>query len=209
MAGRPSQRLGARDFGGKPAGGSLRAPRSSSCRRTFASGWGASDPIPKICVTDLRDRARRVSLGANAPLPRAFSVSGTLAERWTDYEGPGTPPTNVLDGSRARTRRAQFVFPCSSGTSRYGVSARNSPSRTSGTEATPAGRLPANRGGDQLREAVPSRTEGSADPPRTTGDGLEVRRLHQRYDGGTVATRSWGMLGAFTHNGLTVYRGLS
>ena len=41
------------------------------------------------------------------------------------------------------------------------------------------------------------------------GDGFEVRRLRQRYDGGTVATRSWGMLGAFTHNGLTVYRGLS
>ena len=46
----------------------------------------------------LRSRTHWASLGAHAALPRGFSVSGTLTGRWTGYEGPGRPPTNVLDG---------------------------------------------------------------------------------------------------------------
>ena len=48
---------------------------------------------------DLRSRTQWVSLGARATLPRGFNVSGTLTGRWSDYEGPGRPPTNVLDGT--------------------------------------------------------------------------------------------------------------
>ena len=58
------------------------------------AGLGRAQPESE----DLRNRTQWVSLGANASLPRGFSVSGTLTGRWTDYEGPGTPPTNVLDG---------------------------------------------------------------------------------------------------------------
>ena len=47
---------------------------------------------------DLRSRTHWASIGANASLPRGFSVSGTLTGRWTDYEGPGRQPTNVVDG---------------------------------------------------------------------------------------------------------------
>ena len=48
---------------------------------------------------DLQSRTQWLSLGANASLPRGFSVSGTLTGRWTDYQGPGSAPTNVLDGT--------------------------------------------------------------------------------------------------------------
>lgn len=41
-----------------------------------------------------------MGLGRCEPaLPRGFSVSGTLTGRWTEYAGPGRPPTNVLDGA--------------------------------------------------------------------------------------------------------------
>lgn len=58
------------------------------------AGWGRERPE----LETLRNRTRRLSIGASAALPRAFSVSGTLTGRWTDYEGPGLPPTNVVDG---------------------------------------------------------------------------------------------------------------
>ena len=47
----------------------------------------------------LRSRTRRLSVGGSAALPRGFTVSGTLAGRWTGYEGPGRPPANVVDGA--------------------------------------------------------------------------------------------------------------
>ena len=59
------------------------------------AGWGREEPEHE----DLHSRTRWASLGVSAALPRGFSVSGTLTGRWTDYEGPGRVPTNVLDGS--------------------------------------------------------------------------------------------------------------
>ncbi len=59
------------------------------------AGWARERPE----VEDLRSRTQRASFGLSAALPRAFSVSGTLTGRWTGYEGPGRPPTNVLDGA--------------------------------------------------------------------------------------------------------------
>ena len=47
----------------------------------------------------LRSRTNWGSLGASAELPRGFSLSGTITGRWTDYEGPGRPPADVLDGT--------------------------------------------------------------------------------------------------------------
>lgn len=58
------------------------------------AGWGREQPEAE----DLHNRTRWVSLGASAALPRGFNVSGTLTGRWASYEGPGRPPTNVLDG---------------------------------------------------------------------------------------------------------------
>ena len=46
---------------------------------------------------DLRNRTQWLSLGASSTLPRGFNVSGTLTGRWTGYEGPGSPPNDVLD----------------------------------------------------------------------------------------------------------------
>lgn len=60
------------------------------------AGWGRERPEES---EDLHSRTRWVSLGANAALPRGFSVSGTLTGRWASYEEPGRPPTNVLDGT--------------------------------------------------------------------------------------------------------------
>ena len=59
------------------------------------AGWARERPDES---EDLHSRTHWVSLGANAALPRGFSVSGTLTGRWTDYEGPGRLPANVLDG---------------------------------------------------------------------------------------------------------------
>ncbi len=61
----------------------------------FRAGWGREETE----LETLRNRTHRVSLGGSAALPRAFSVSGTVTGRWTDYEGPGTQPDNVVDGS--------------------------------------------------------------------------------------------------------------
>ncbi|MYI24098.1 MAG: DUF560 domain-containing protein [Gammaproteobacteria bacterium] len=60
----------------------------------FRAGWGRERPEAE----DLHSRTRWVSLGASAALPRGFNVSGTLTGRWAGYQGPGRPPTNVLDG---------------------------------------------------------------------------------------------------------------
>ena len=60
----------------------------------FRVGWTGERPE----FEDLHSRTRSVSFGARAALPRGFNVSGTLTGRWTGYEGPGRPPTNVLDG---------------------------------------------------------------------------------------------------------------
>ena len=59
------------------------------------AGWGRERPETE----NLGSQTRWASLGANAALPRGFSVSGTLTGRWADYEGPGDVPYNVLDGS--------------------------------------------------------------------------------------------------------------
>ena len=59
------------------------------------AGWGSEQPESET----LRNQTHWASLGARTALPRGFSVSGTLTGRWTDYEGPGQPPRNVLDGT--------------------------------------------------------------------------------------------------------------
>ena len=59
------------------------------------AGWGNERPGSET----LRSRTHWGSLGARAEFPRGFSVSGALTGRWTDYEGPGRPPRNVLDGA--------------------------------------------------------------------------------------------------------------
>ena len=58
------------------------------------AGWTGERPESE----DLHSRTRWLSLGASAALPRGFNVSGNLTGRWASYEGPGRPPTNVLDG---------------------------------------------------------------------------------------------------------------
>ena len=58
-------------------------------------GWSSEEPETET----LRSQTRWTSLGARTALPRGFNASGALTSRWTDYEGPGFPPTNVLDGS--------------------------------------------------------------------------------------------------------------
>ena len=60
------------------------------------AGWARERPESE----DLRSRTRWASVGASAALPRGFSVSGTLTGRWTEYAGPGRPPTDVLDGTQ-------------------------------------------------------------------------------------------------------------
>ena len=59
------------------------------------AGWSSEEPESET----LRSQTRWASLGARTALPRGFNASGALTGRWTDYEGPGFPPTNVLDGS--------------------------------------------------------------------------------------------------------------
>ena len=59
------------------------------------AGWAREWPES---IT-FRSRTNWGSLGARAEFPRGFSVSGALTGRWTDYEGPGAPPRNVLDGT--------------------------------------------------------------------------------------------------------------
>ena len=61
----------------------------------FRAGWNNEQPETET----LRSQTRWASLGARTALPRGFNASGALTGRWTDYEGPGFPPTNVLDGS--------------------------------------------------------------------------------------------------------------
>ena len=61
----------------------------------FRAGWSSEEPETET----LRSQTRWASLGAHTALPRGFNASGALTSRWTDYEGPGFPPTNVLDGS--------------------------------------------------------------------------------------------------------------
>ena len=74
--------------------GSLTLAMTPILQADFRAGLGRERPESE----DLGSRTQWVSLGARATLPRGFSVSGTLTGRWTDYEGPGRPPTNVLDG---------------------------------------------------------------------------------------------------------------
>ena len=62
------------------------------------AGWASERPEAE----DLGSRTRWASLGASAALPRGFSLSGTLTARRTGYEGPGRPPTNVVDGVSPR-----------------------------------------------------------------------------------------------------------
>ena len=62
------------------------------------AGLGHERPDEKV----LRNRTQWLSLGASSTLPRGFNVSGTLTGRWTDYEGPGSPPKNVVDGVTSR-----------------------------------------------------------------------------------------------------------
>ena len=61
----------------------------------FRAGWSSEQPETET----LRSQTHWASLGARTALPRGFNASGALTSRWTDYEGPGFPPTNVLDGS--------------------------------------------------------------------------------------------------------------
>ena len=61
----------------------------------FRAGWSSEEPETET----LRSQTRWASLGAHTALPRGFNASGALTSRWTDYEGSGFPPTNVLDGS--------------------------------------------------------------------------------------------------------------
>ena len=61
----------------------------------FRAGWSSEEPETET----LRSQTHWASLGARTALPRGFNASGALTGRWTDYEGPGFPPTNVLDGT--------------------------------------------------------------------------------------------------------------
>ena len=61
----------------------------------FRAGWSSEEPETET----LRSQTRWASLGARTALPRGFNASGALTSRWTDYEGPGFSPTNVLDGT--------------------------------------------------------------------------------------------------------------
>ena len=61
----------------------------------FRAGWSSEEPESET----RRSQTRWASLGARTALPRGFNASGALTSRWTDYEGPGQVPTNVLDGS--------------------------------------------------------------------------------------------------------------
>ena len=68
---------------------------SPTLRANLRTGWSRE----RTELKSLRNRTFRTSLGASIALPRGFSVSGTLSGRWTDYKGPGRPPSNVVDGS--------------------------------------------------------------------------------------------------------------
>lgn len=68
---------------------------SPTLRANFRAGWARSRPE----LESLRNRTFQTSLGASIALPRGFSVSGTLSGNWTNYKGPGRPPSNVVDGS--------------------------------------------------------------------------------------------------------------
>ena len=75
--------------------GSLTFAVSPTLQANFRTGWGRE----RTRIETMRNRALWTSLGASIELPRGFSVSGTLTGRWTDYKGPGLPPSNVVDGS--------------------------------------------------------------------------------------------------------------
>ncbi len=68
---------------------------SPTLQTNFRAGWGRERPETEA----VRNRTLWTSLGASIALPRSFSVSGTLTGRWTDYKGPGLPPSNVVDGT--------------------------------------------------------------------------------------------------------------
>ena len=68
---------------------------SPTLQANFRTGWERA----RTELETLRNRTLSTSLGASIALPRGFNVSGTLTGRWTDYKGPGIPPSNVVDGS--------------------------------------------------------------------------------------------------------------
>ncbi len=68
---------------------------SPTLQANLRAGWARQ----RTENASLRNRTLRTSLGASLALPRGFSVSGTLTGSWTDYKGPGFPPSNVVDGS--------------------------------------------------------------------------------------------------------------
>ena len=68
---------------------------SPTLQANFRTGWGRE----RTELETLRNRTLSTSIGASIALPRGFNVSGTLTGRWTDYKGPGIPPSNVVDGS--------------------------------------------------------------------------------------------------------------
>ncbi|MDE0211154.1 MAG: surface lipoprotein assembly modifier [Boseongicola sp.] len=68
---------------------------SPTLRANLRTGWSRA----RTELESLRNRTFRTSLGASIALPRGFNVSGTLSGSWTDYKGPGRPPSNVVDGS--------------------------------------------------------------------------------------------------------------
>lgn len=75
---------------------------------TLRTGWEESKPE----TVRLRNRTRWLLLGASRSLPRGFNLSGALTYRWTNYQGPGNVPYNVLDGSSRRdtTRSLRVSF---------------------------------------------------------------------------------------------------
>jgi len=73
----------------------LRRAMTPTLQANVRAGLGHERPEFK----NLRNRTQWLSLGASSTLPRGFNVSGTLTGRWTDYEGPGRLPNDVLDGT--------------------------------------------------------------------------------------------------------------
>ena len=76
----------------------LRRAMTPTLQANVRAGLGHERPDEKV----LRNRTQWLSLGASSTLPRGFNVSGTLTGRWTDYEGRGSPPKNVVDGVTSR-----------------------------------------------------------------------------------------------------------
>jgi len=70
----------------------LRRAMTPTLQANVRAGLGRERPEDE----NLRNRTQWLSLGASSTLPRGFNVSGTLTGRWTDYEGPGRTPNNVV-----------------------------------------------------------------------------------------------------------------